>query len=482
MDDVKLMKELDFASFEEAFKLGPNPVSNNANRSASKSNEPDGGDNASSAKKPSAPALDTLLEHTRLKNMAICRRKLPAGLPTSDLIRGVNALDVSAVGGQETVELLMRMVPTEAEIKAYREYNARRGDPERLTEEDRLMRLLACVERLSAKLQIMIFMATFEESVRSVRPQLAAIVAASKTLRNSARLKKVLELILAFGNYMNSTKKGPCYGFRLHSLDSLTITKAGDRKRHLVHYLAELLRRQFPDLCGFTADLACAERAAQFSLENALADAKELQRGADAAGRELAARLAAPNADDKRAQNDALAAFVSRASEAAGQVGTEADRAASAFADCAAFFGESEAKPADAATFFGCFARFADVWRKSEAENEKRRKAEEAAAAAAVVEAARTNATNLRRSLQNELEVKLRSQRHQQQSKKPQEVSDGTLEDIILGLKSEPYRANLDGTVGVPAGGANASGAASRRSFRRQRSERVSVTAESEAL
>ena len=42
---------------------------------------------------------------------------------------------------------------------------------------------------------------------------------------------------------------------------------------------------------------------------------------------------------------------------------------------------------------------------------------------------------------------------------KPDEVKDGTLEDIILGLKSEPYRA------------AAASGnEVSRKSFRRQRS------------
>jgi hypothetical protein len=35
--------------------------------------------------------LDTLMEHTRLKNMAICRRKLPT-MPVQDMIRAVNAL------------------------------------------------------------------------------------------------------------------------------------------------------------------------------------------------------------------------------------------------------------------------------------------------------------------------------------------------------------------------------------------------------
>jgi hypothetical protein len=58
-------------------------------------------------------------------------------------------------------------------------------------------------------------MASFDDSVRGVKPQIDTIAVASKSLRNSKKLKKVLELILAFGNYMNSNKKGPCYGFKL---------------------------------------------------------------------------------------------------------------------------------------------------------------------------------------------------------------------------------------------------------------------------
>ena len=116
------------------------------------------------------------------------------------------------------------------EIKAYRDYHNEKKDIELLTEEDRLMRQFSCVERFGTKLQIMAFMSTFEDSVKMLKPQVLAINIASKSLRASTKLKKVLELILAFGNYMNSTKKGPCYGFKLQSLDSLTITKSTDTR------------------------------------------------------------------------------------------------------------------------------------------------------------------------------------------------------------------------------------------------------------
>ena len=83
-------------------------------------------------------------------------------------------------------------------------------------------------------------------------------------------MKKILELILALGNYMNSSKKGACYGFRLQSLDSLTITKSSDKKHNFVHYLADLVNKKYPELKTFSAELKFIDKAAQYSLENIL--------------------------------------------------------------------------------------------------------------------------------------------------------------------------------------------------------------------
>ena len=161
-----------------------------------------------------------------------------------EMIRAVNALDIVSIS-TDVVELLQRMIPLEAEVKAYREYNSAGKDIEKLTEEDRLMRQFACVERFGTKLQIMSFMAAFDDNARNVKPQIDTVALASKSLRNSVKMKKVLEFILAFGNYMNSTKKGPCYGFRLQSLDSLTITKSSDKKQHILHYIADLVHTRY---------------------------------------------------------------------------------------------------------------------------------------------------------------------------------------------------------------------------------------------
>lgn len=56
-----------------------------------------------------------------------------------------------------------------------------------------------------------------------------AVIAASKSVISSDHLKKVLEVILAFGNYMNSSKRGGAYGFKLQSLDIVSsLYKSGD--------------------------------------------------------------------------------------------------------------------------------------------------------------------------------------------------------------------------------------------------------------
>ena len=114
------------------------------------------------------------------------------------------------------------------------------------------MRQFSSVKRFEKKLNIMSYMSSFDENITSLRPQIAIVTSASRNLKANVKIKKVLEIILAFGNYMNSSKKGPCYGFKLSSLDSLTISKSGaDKQRNLLHYIVDLINQKYPDLRNF---------------------------------------------------------------------------------------------------------------------------------------------------------------------------------------------------------------------------------------
>ncbi|MPC91826.1 Formin-like protein 3 [Portunus trituberculatus] len=58
---------------------------------------------------------------------------------------------------------------------------------------------LSKIDRLSTKLQIMSFIANFHDNIHMVTPQIHAIITASRSVKNSAKLRKLLEIILAFG-------------------------------------------------------------------------------------------------------------------------------------------------------------------------------------------------------------------------------------------------------------------------------------------
>lgn len=73
---------------------------------------------------------------------------------------------------------------------------------------------------------------------------------ASRETGRSRRLRRVLELVLALGNYMNRGARGNASGFRLASLNRLADTKSSQSKgTTLLHYLVEILQNKVNTNC-----------------------------------------------------------------------------------------------------------------------------------------------------------------------------------------------------------------------------------------
>lgn len=54
----------------------------------------------------------------------------------------------------------------------------------------------------------------------------SALNLASKEVVQSKALRQLLEVVLAFGNYMNKGQRGNAYGFKLSSLNKIADTKS----------------------------------------------------------------------------------------------------------------------------------------------------------------------------------------------------------------------------------------------------------------
>lgn len=90
-------------------------------------------------------------------------------MPITEVIAAINNLDLKKLS-LENVEILQKMVPTDAEVKAYKEYIGEKKDQNLLTDEDKFMLQLTRVERISSKLQIMNYMGNFFDSLHLISP------------------------------------------------------------------------------------------------------------------------------------------------------------------------------------------------------------------------------------------------------------------------------------------------------------------------
>lgn len=418
IDDEAILQDLDVEVFEELFKT--------------KAQGPAVDLTLSRQKLPQkVPAKVSLLETNRAKNLAITLRK--AGQGSEVICRAIHTFDLRTLR-VDFVECLMRFLPTEAELKLLRQYERERRPLEDLSHEDAFMLQFSRIERLNQRMSIMIFMGNFNDNVQMLTPQLHAIIAASVSIKSSQKLKKILEIILALGNYMNSSKRGAVYGFKLQSLDLLLETKSTDRTQTLLHYIANVVRDKYPTAGLFYNELHYVDKAAAVSLENVLCDVKELQRGMELTWREFSVQ-----------HNVTLKDFISRNESRLNKLQEDARIAQDAFEDTVKFFGESS-KTMPPSVFFPIFVRFIKAYQLAEEENEQRRRQEQMLLEKLEQEEQEqeeetTQSPSHRgKRQQQELITELR-RKQGKDSRHVYEGKDGAIEDIITALKTVPFTA-----------------------------------------
>ncbi|XP_037702892.1 formin-like protein 3 isoform X2 [Choloepus didactylus] len=428
LDDEKILEDLDLDKFEELFKTkaqGPAlDLICSKNKTAQK-----------------AASKVTLLEANRAKNLAITLRK--AGRSAEEICRAIHMFDLQTLP-VDFVECLMRFLPTEAEVKLLRQYERERQPLEELAAEDRFMLLFSKVERLTQRMAGMAFLGNFQDNLQMLTPQLNAIIAASASVKSSQKLKQMLEIILALGNYMNSSKRGAVYGFKLQSLDLLLDTKSTDRKMTLLHFIALTVKEKYPDLANFWHELHFVEKAAAVSLENVLLDVKELGRGMELIRRECSLH-----------DNSVLRNFLSTNESKLDKLQRDAKTAEEAYNAVVRYFGESP-KTTPPSVFFPVFVRFIRSYKEAEQENEARKKQEEVMREKQLAQEAKKldakTPSQRNKWQQQELIAELR--RRQAKEHRPvYEGKDGTIEDIITALNCQPIVVHHQARTATPPSG-----------------------------
>lgn len=150
---------------------------------------------------------------------------------------------------------LLKYVPTNEETELL---NGHSEEYNKFAKADRFFYEMSQIHHYKERIVCLFYKKKFNERMGEVMPTVEAVLMASKEVCQSRRLKKMLEVLLAFGNYMNKGSRGNAYGklltfmlyvmfvllgFRLSSLNNVADTKASvDRRLTLLHYLVTTLK------------------------------------------------------------------------------------------------------------------------------------------------------------------------------------------------------------------------------------------------
>ncbi|KAF4115937.1 hypothetical protein G5714_003426 [Onychostoma macrolepis] len=381
-----------------------------------------------------APSKVSLLEANKAKNLAITLRK--GGMSPNDICTAIERYDQQSLS-LDFLELLERFIPSEYEMKLLQNYEKEGRPLEDLSDEDRFISRFGKIPRLAQRINTLTFMGNFPESMKRLQPQIDAIIAASVSLKSSSKLKKMLEIILAFGNYMNSSKKGAAYGFRLQSLDLLLDTKSTDRTQTLLHFIAKMVQEKYPELASFHTELRFVDKAALVSLDSVLQDVRSLERGMEGTKKEFMVQ------DDITA----LKEFVKANSDVLDSLVKDGKTAQEAYMSVVEYYGENP-KTTQPSMFFPLFVRFIKAYKKAEQDNEQKKKQEIAAEEQATPSPKKKDSTHQKGPMMPKMpQMDLIAELKKRQVK-PQ-VTDGAIEGIITDLRNAPYRRG-DGRRATP--------------------------------
>ncbi|XP_065433730.1 formin-like protein 1 isoform X2 [Chrysemys picta bellii] len=416
LNDEKVLQELDMNDFEEQFKTkaqGPSlDISTLKVKAVQK-----------------APSKVTLIESNRAKNLAITLRK--GGLSIDSICKAIQTYDLKSLS-LDFLELLQRFLPTEYELTLIRKYEKEQRPLEELSDEDIFMIKFSQIPRLAERMNIMTFLGNFSDTAQLLMPQLNAVIAASMSLKSSTKLRNILEIVLAFGNYMNSSKRGAAYGFRLQSLDALLEMKSTDRKQTLLHYIGRVIMEKYPELTGFHTELHFLDKAGSVSLDSVLQDMRALQRGMELTRKEFMRQ------DDSQVLKD----FLKANTEVMEKLQTDSKTAQEAYESAVEYFGENP-KTSPPTMFFPIFVRFVKAYKKVEQDIELWRKEEAAAKEVESNSPSKPEPKSPAPKAKRQQMDMIAELKKKQMVKEPliYEEGDGAIEDIISALKTVPFTA-----------------------------------------
>ncbi|KAL4641813.1 disheveled-associated activator of morphogenesis 1-like isoform X1 [Arapaima gigas] len=315
----------------------------------------------------------SVIDGRRAQNCNILLSRLK--LSNEEIKRAILTMDEQEDLPKDMLEQMLKFVPEKSDMDLLEEH---KHELDRMAKADRFLFEMSRINHYQQRLQALYFKKKFTERIAEIKPKIEALTKASKQVLHSRNLKQLLEVVLAFGNYMNKGQRGNAYGFKVSSLNKIVDTKSSiDKNITLLHYLITILEKKYPKVLLVQEDLQNVGEAAKVSMTELEKEINTLRSGLRNVESELEfQKKQMPESGDKFVS--VVSHFVTVASFSFSDVEDSLQEAKDLFLRALRHFGEDDGKM-QPDEFFGIFDQFLQSFAEAKQENEnmQRRKEEE---------------------------------------------------------------------------------------------------------
>uniref|UniRef100_A0A1A8MMJ2 Dishevelled associated activator of morphogenesis 2 n=1 Tax=Nothobranchius pienaari TaxID=704102 RepID=A0A1A8MMJ2_9TELE len=315
----------------------------------------------------------SVIDGRRAQNCVILLSKLK--MTNEEIKRAILEMDEREELAKDMLEQLLKFIPEKSDIDLLEEH---KHELERMARADRFLFEMSRIDHYQQRLQALFFKKKFAERLAETKPKVEAILNASMEVVRSKRLTQVLEVVLAFGNFMNKGQRGNAYGFKVSSLNKIADTKSSiDRSITMLHYLIMIFEKNYTDTLLIQEDLRSVPEAAKVNLSELEKEVHSIKSGLKALEAELHYQQSRT-----RERGDKFVAVISDFITVAGfsfsELEDQLSEAKEKFGKSLKHFGEEEGRM-QPDEFFGIFDTFLQSFSEArqDLDNMQRRKDEE---------------------------------------------------------------------------------------------------------
>ncbi|XP_075060527.1 disheveled-associated activator of morphogenesis 2 isoform X2 [Mixophyes fleayi] len=315
----------------------------------------------------------SVIDGRRAQNCVILLSKLK--LSNTEISKAIMEMDEEEDLPKDMLEQLLKFVPEKSDIDLLEEH---KHEIDRMARADRFLYEMSRIDHYQQRLQALFFKKKLPERLAESKPKVEALLQACKELTRSKRLAQLLEVVLAFGNYMNKGQRGNAFGFKVASLNKIIDTKSSiDRNITLLHYLIMILEKTYPDILNIQNELQHLSEAAKVNLVELEKEVHNIKNGLRAVESELEYQKRQYREPGDRFV-PVMSDFITVASFSFSELEDLLSEAQDKFAKAMKHFGECEGKM-QPDEFFGIFDTFLQSFSeaKQDLENMRKKKEEE---------------------------------------------------------------------------------------------------------